>query len=203
MAQQKLPTMVTPVGTAVYPWITKADTKFNPQGDFRTGLRMPLEVAQPLIDKLEAIRQEALLESKKAKKKPPKEGNLPWSPVYDDDGNETGEIEFKFKTKASGTTKDGKAFTKSIKVFDAKKNEVEGLSIYGGSQIKVAFQAVPYDVAAVGVGLTLRFSAVQVLKLVEGGGGSDASVFGEEDGYVAEKKETNEPSEEDSSDEDF
>lgn len=200
MAQQKLPTLVSPVGVAVYPWITKADTKFNPGGDYRTGLRMPLEVAQPLIDKLEAIRQEALAESKKLKKKPPKEGNLPWQPVYDDEGNETGEIEFKFKTKAQITMKDGSVINKTIKVFDSKKELVEGISIYGGSKLRVAFQAVPYDVAAVGVGLSLRMSSVQVIELVEGGGG-DANVFGEEDGYVAKPKAASE--EEVQDDEDF
>jgi hypothetical protein len=202
MAQQKQPTLVSPVGTAVYPWITKADTKFNPQGDFRTGLRMPSEVAQPLIDKLEAIRQEALAESKKAKKKPPKEGNLPWSVVYDDEGNETDEIEFKFKTKATFNTKDGKTVTRTIKVVDAKKNPLEDVNLYGGSKIKVAFQAVPYDVAAVGVGLSLRMTAVQVLELVEGGGGDSSSVFGEEEGYVGKRNESS--SDEDTSeDEDF
>ena len=197
MANNKPQTIVSPAGTAVYPWITKADTKFNPGGDYRTGLRMPIEVAQPLIDKLEAIRQEALAESKKTKKKPPKEGNLPWSPVYDDEGNETGEIEFKFKTKASITTKEGKTINKVIKCVDAKKQPLdESISIYGGSVLKVAFQPIAYDVAAVGVGLSLRMVAVQVLELVEGGGGGN--FFDEEDGYSAKAKV-----EESSEDEDF
>lgn len=201
MAQQKQPTLVTPKGTAVYPWVSKPDTKFNPAGDFRTGLRMPLEVAQPLIDKLEAVRQEALAESKKAKKKPPKEAPVPWSPAYDDEGNETGEIEFKFKTKASFTTKDGKTVTRTIKVFDAAKQPLEDVSIYGGSEIKVAFQPNVYD-TAIGVGINLRMTAVQVIKLVSGGGDGGASAFDVEDGYTAPKKSA-EAEDEDADESDF
>ena len=136
------------------------------------------------------------------KKKPPKEGNLPWSPVYDDDGNETGEVEFKFKTKASFVSKEGKTITKTINVVDAKKQPLTDVQIWGGSVIKVAFQAVPYDVAAVGVGLSLRMSAVQVLELSEGSGGGAASAFDEEDGYVAKPAKAAVTEEEDDS-EDF
>lgn len=190
MAKEKLPSFVSPAGIAIYPWITKADTKFNPGGDYRCKLRMPSKVAQGLIDKLEPLRQAALAEHKKAKKKNPKEGNVPWSTVLDDDGNETDEIEFNFKSKATITTKDGKTLTKKINCFDSKgKPMPEGIDIWGGSKLKVAFQAVPYDVAASGVGLSLRMTAVQVIDLVQGSGGNSGSSygFGEEEGYVAEE----------------
>ena len=51
--------------------------------------------------------------------------------------------------------------------------------------MKVAFEPIPYVMASTKkVGVSLRLKAVQVIDLVEYGN-SAASVFDEEDGYVA------------------
>ena len=39
--------LVTPKGVAKYPWLTKADTKFNPDGVYKTDLLISSEEAEP------------------------------------------------------------------------------------------------------------------------------------------------------------
>jgi hypothetical protein len=57
--------------------------------------------------------------------------------------------------------------------------------IGNGSRVKVAFEPFPYIMQSTKkVGVSLRLKAVQVIDLVEYGN-SAASVFDEEDGYVA------------------
>ena len=56
---------------------------------------------------------------------------------------------------------------------------------------------IPFD-TAIGVGVSLRMGAVQVIDLVEGGGSSPFDVV--EDGYVADTGKTSGDTEEDSAD---
>ena len=46
----------SPAGEAVFPWITRADTKHDAQGVYHTDLSIPFELAQEFIAKLEGVR---------------------------------------------------------------------------------------------------------------------------------------------------
>lgn len=172
----------TGAGIALYPWLTKPDTKFNPTGDYKVDLKMSREEAQPLIDKLSKIRDEAFAEAF-AKAKPQDKKALSkvevFHEVYDDNGDETGEVFFRFKLKAVVTPKGKEAFTQEPKGFDAGGKPWDAKkAVYGGSTIKVNFEAVPYVSAKdKEVGVTLRLRAFQVIELVSSAGGS-ASGYG-------------------------
>jgi len=189
MAIQKLPLLKTPAGVAVYPHLTKPDTRFVPEGQFQVKLRIPSEEAQDLIaelDKAFAAAQEIAKEKNPGKKI--KEATKPYTIEEDDEGNETGNIVVSFKCKAQITDKQGNTRANAPKLFDSKNKEFpKDEEIWGGSTLRIAFNAIPYYTAMAGAGISLRLKAVQVIELVSGaGGGTGASYgFGEEDGYVA------------------
>ena len=195
MAIQKLPLLKTPAGVAVYPHLTKPDTRFVPEGQYQVKLRIPSEEAQDLIAQLDAAfaaAQETAKEKNQGKKI--KEATKPYVIEEDDEGNETGNIVVSFKCKAQITDKQGNVRVNSPKLFDSKNKEFpKDEEIWGGSTLRVAFNAVPYYTAMAGAGISLRLKAVQVIELVSGGGGGNGASygFGEEDGYVAPAATTN------------
>jgi len=190
----KRPKHITKTGTAVYPYLDKPDTKFKEEGEYRTKLRLSAEDAAPIIALVDAEMAVARkLEKLLAAKKDPKNKgktipeNTPYKDAVDDNGEETGEIEFDFKATASGVSKkNGKPWTRTVDVFDAKKNKIKG-AVWGGSKIKVCFSIGSYFInAKVGYGVKLYLEAVQVIELVQGGQrNADGYGFGEEEGYEA------------------
>ncbi|MGQ0595826.1 hypothetical protein [Aquabacterium sp.] len=120
--------------------------------------------------------------------------HFPWTEGVDDDGNEDGSFILTFNTKAR--FKDSKTQVvrdKKLPLFDCsmpKPKEIKPEAIWSGSIVKPAFDYMPYYVGATGmVGVKLRLNAVQIVKLVQGGGGGDASSYGfggSEDGYQAD-----------------
>jgi hypothetical protein len=172
----------TGAGIAMYPWLTKPDTKFNAGGEYKLDLQMPREDAEALITKLEEIRDAAFVEAVAAAKPQDKKKITKaevFHEVYDDNGDATGDIFLRFKMKAMVTPKGKEPFEQKPKGFDAGgKPWDEKKAVYGGSTLKVNFEAVPYGPDTnKKVGLTLRLRAFQVLELVSSSGGS-ASGFG-------------------------
>jgi hypothetical protein len=155
-----------------------------------------IDQLQPEFDKAIELGQEAFAKLPVANRK--KLGEIKtqdfYSEVYDKESEEpTGEIEFKFKCKAGGTTKAGKEWKRTVAIFDAKGNPAKGVKeIWGGTEGKVSFTASPYFVAATGtVGLSLRLEAVQILNLVSGGSRDAAGYgFGKEEGDFDATEET-------------
>lgn len=196
---KKKPTLKTPTGTAVYPWLDTPDTKYKAEGEYRTKLILPLEAARGLIEEIDRQAEEAVRAAKAAVVKTArnkkeekallercKPAPAPYRLIEDDDGNETGEVELSFKTKALVKPKKGDPFRVKPAMFDARGNEIKPpLPLRGGSKIKVAFQIIPFYTAMVGAGVTLRLQAVQVIEAVTTGGGGSAASFGfeAEDGY--------------------
>lgn len=185
--KEKLPSVVTPTGTAVYPYLTKPDTQFDSDGEFKVGLVLPHHEAQGLIQTIDAAMVEALEKAKSdnpTKAKKIKAANPPYSEVTDEEGQETGEIKFNFKMKAKITTKDGSVINQRPGIFDAAGHALMNGSIGGGSRMKVSAELVPYFTDLVGAGITLRLKAVQVIELVEyTGKTADKYGFKAEDGY--------------------
>lgn len=207
MAIQKLPLLKTPAGIAVWPKLTKPDTKFNADGEYNVKLRIPSEEAKDLITSLDnayALAQEDAKDKNPGKKI--KAASQPYTEELDDQGNETGNILVSFKCKAKITDKQGNVRNNAPRLFDSKNQEFpKDQDIWGGSTLRIAFNAIPYYTAMAGAGISLRLKAVQVINLVAGGGGTGESYgFGEEDGYVAPKAATNEAVDTDAEeDEDF
>jgi hypothetical protein len=217
--------ILTLAGIAKFPYLNTADTKFNPEGEYRIRLildddanqekgtnkgrsirEMLEEAAQKIHDETKADLEQKFKEAKgadKAKIKKALDGlklaDLPVRAVYDDDGNETDQIEIAFKMKAQRKDKKTGAVIKMVpKLFDAKgrlmaKDPAKAPAIWGGSRVKVAGSVIPFYTAAVGAGVSLRLAAVQVIQLQTNDGGSASSYgFGEEDGYEAEEQEESE-----------
>jgi hypothetical protein len=169
-------TFTTPVGVANYPYISKPDTQFDAEGVYKVTLAVPEDEAKPVI---ELINAELLAGVKALKESKPKtkfkSAPLPYAKELDDDGNETGNVLIKFKSKA--------AYKPSV--FDAKNNPMVNHNIWGGSEIKVNGAIAFYSSPSIGQGVTLRLRAVQVIQYVEGSDGAGKFNFEEEDGYVA------------------
>ena len=207
--RKALEKFITPKGTAVYPQLTKPDTKFKANGEYSAKVRLSEEDAAPLMARIDVLieqtykaEQERLIASgKKAAAKTLKYADKPYKVVRDAEGDETGEIEFNVKMNAQYTDKKtGNVVTLKPKLFDAATppNPLPtSVQIWGGSIIKVAGEFNPFA-TAIGVGMSLRLSAVQVIKLVSGGSGGDASSFGfggEEGGFEIEGSEFNDKDE--------
>jgi hypothetical protein len=97
-----------------------------------------------------------------------------------------GDFVIKTKQPAKRTSKSGEVYEFTIKLFDAKGNMVDA-NVGGGSIVKCAVQPRCWFAPSMGFGMTLTLKAVQVLELVEFGGGGNASSFGfeDEDGFVS------------------
>lgn len=168
----------SPKGTAVYPSLTKPDTRYNAEGVYKTGLELKGKAAEELKETL----KEVFIEEFGAKKL--SGAKLPMK------DNEDGSTTFNFKSK------------NPPKIFDAKGNPVKNpadLRIGGGSAIKVAAAAKAYN-AGGNTGVTLYLNAVQIIDLVEYNG----SPFGQEEGgFEATAEEKFSETAEDSNDLDF
>ena len=198
---------VTMKGTLKYPHLTSVDygTDEFPKedGEFNTKLILSASDAEAFRESLSEIHERAdeLGKVAEGKRKTPARKKNPYvlaeigNPVYDDNEEETGEIEINFKTKASGTDKKtDKKWTKVLPIFDAKAKTIEDCpSIWGGTVAKLSFTTKPYFVAGTGqAGLAFYLNGVQVIDLVSGNGGASADGlgFGEEEGFEAEEADT-------------
>lgn len=194
----------TPKGRLEWAKVVKPDTKFDEGGIYSVDLY--LKAGEPDVQELCAKLDELVEEAKQdAIEENPKRKPLtaqPYEAVTDDEGNETGEIKFKFKLKATGKTKAGEVYKQRPIVVDAKGVPIlkfnsegdvinDGFKVGNGSIGKIAFEPKKYFMASTKTaGVSLRLRGVQLIKLVEFSGGGD--LFEEEEGYEFEdKKDTN------------
>lgn len=210
-------TIITPKGIAIYPKLNTPSTKFNPAGVYECKLRIDPAAEDGMLGKkraawseiveaIEAQQAEFLAETKKklqtgdgkakAKAKTLKAEEFGSADV-DDDGNETGLVVIKGKMVSSGTRKsDGKPWKRKPDLFDARGRKMDNDTaplIFGGSELKLAIEAVPYYMPKENVvGTSLYLNGAQVVKLVSGNGSRDAGSygFGEEEGYEFEGEES-------------
>lgn len=187
----KLARITSPKGIAKYPWLSRPDTQFNTDGVFKVNLLIPEAEAVGLCSVLDNAAAAALATARSAAKNPAIAKAItlapPYSKALDDAGEETGNIEFKFKMNAKVTFSDGKTRDMKPAFFDAKGKALDECpNVYGGSVLKVNFSPAPYYAAAgKQAGVSLRINAVQIIELVTGGGGNAAGFgFAEEaDGF--------------------
>lgn len=170
---------VTEVGKAIYPHLNKPDVRFQKEGVYKVTLELSPDNAKTLLKHIDDGMALANKDSK---------SNKTASPPYKKD-EETGNIQFNFKCKASGVSKTGQNWEQKPKVFDSKGTPIaKDILVWGGTTMKVAYEIIPYSNNMLGSGVSLRLKAVQVHELVSGGGASaDSYGFKEEaNGYVAE-----------------
>ncbi len=186
-------------GKALWAKLFEPDTKFDANGIYSISLTLPEADAAEMCEELDALT--AAKFDEEVKNKPALKNQLsiqePYAPVYDrETGDATGDVEFKFKLKAKVNTRDGRTFEQKVAVVDAKRTPMtDEIAIGNGSDVKVAFEPMPYMVAGTKkVGVSLRLKAVQVIDLVEYGSPA-ASVFDEEDGFTATETSTTEATE--------
>ena len=205
---------VSPKGVAVFPHLTVADTKFKKEGEYHVKVRYSKDdaeeyaKAEALVQEIDAFAAEYLKQTIEKEKDPKKRkaiklcDDMPYS--IDE---ETGDISLSFKMKASGEDSKGNKWTRRPALFGADgKPLADDVKIGGGSIIKVSYGNKPKDGpfqpffgwfanAKVGVTVTLRMIAVQVLELRAFE--RDASGYG----FQNEAAENSEESTEETSDE--
>jgi hypothetical protein len=183
MAQQPI-VVTTPTGVAQYPWLSKADTKWNEAGEFKTNLILSKEAAKPIIDQINSVFAENVqAETKNNGGKDIKTANPPYFDEVDESGKPTGNVIIKFKSQFKPT------------IFDSQGSVMTESNIWGGSEIKVNAAVSPYITTLIGAGVSLRLKAVQVIKYVEGGTSSaDNFGFQTETGFVQPTEPTAETS---------
>ena len=158
----------TPVGELVFPRLTKADTRYDPDGVFQTKLLLPLPNAQDLIAKVEKALKDFVATLEIAKQNTYSVNDV-FEEERDEAGDLTGNVLFKCKLKAKVTPRDGDPFTQEPVVVMAADGTAVESPVYGGTMAKLKGQIVPYTNAAQKVaGVTLRLRAVQVHELVSG-----------------------------------
>ena len=185
MAKNSYVKVVSPVGVSQYAWLTTPDTRFDETSHYKTNLILKAKDAQPLVTQINAeIKKSLTLAKEKAKGKSIKQAP---SPFEDEliDGKPSGNVIFKFKTKAKIITKDGKVIPNRVALFDSTGKPMIDANVWSGSEMKVSAELIPYYTAMAGAGVSMRLRAVQITKLVEGGS-SNAKGYGFDnvkDGY--------------------
>jgi hypothetical protein len=193
MAKNSNAQMNTPIGVAVYPRLNEPDYKFDPAGTFSVTVRVAGDEGQVLKDKLDKQLDEWHAQNIKEKRKPNlKRADLTVKPALDDEGNETGELDFKFTMKHNVTTQSGKSWVQRPKLYDSQGKGFDGPVIGGGSKLVVNFVPAPYYAPAMGCGLKLRLNAVQIIELNEykKGGAESLGFTTHDNGFVAPEEET-------------
>ncbi|MBT1154447.1 hypothetical protein J1C56_02460 [Aminobacter anthyllidis] len=178
MSKSELITL--PKGEAVYPALSRPDTKFNDLGTYKANVRLKVDEALPTIKKIQTIAKAHLGKAMPAK------DNKVWKYETDEDGNETGFVVFTIKVNNKLSKKTGKVWDRRPLVIDGKKKEIPAdVNVWGGSVIRVQVEVYPYNLP--NKGINLQPTIVQVIELVTGGGKGDTSAFDEEDGYEGEE----------------
>lgn len=179
--------IVTPIGVSQFCWLNVPDTKFDETGHYKTNLIVNAKEGQEIVKSInEEVKKAMALGAEKANGKEVKKANLPFEEEYVE-GKPTGNLIFKFKTKAKIITKDGKVIPNKVAIFDSQGKPMTDISIWSGSQMKVSADLIPYFTAMAGAGVSLRLRAVQITKLVEGGNSNSAGHGFDhvDDGYVS------------------
>lgn len=175
--------VTSPIGAAMWCKVVEPDYRYNPEGIYEVSLVLSKDKATSLITQLTNIVDTATKEAKEGKgdmKLAPNKvktitNNEVYKDEYDAEGNETGNVIFKFSLKDVDKLPDGK---NKIAVFNAEGKPIANVPLVGnGSTIRVRGFANPYYMASTNaIGIALKWEALQIIDLVafSGGEGFDA-----------------------------
>lgn len=195
MSSQK--PLTSPKGTLLFGAIQSPSTKFNELGEYFALMIFSDEETQKFIETLEAnlegFRQSQGI-SPNARK------NIPYKKVIDQEGKETGQISFKFGSKAQIIREGKEPIIIRPVIFDEAGRPYD-VAIGNGSELKVSYVCHYWSNPGLGYGVSLRLKAVQVLDLKEPQASQrDAEYYGftnegdELDGSVQDSQEEDEVS---------
>jgi len=180
--------ITTPKGKAVWPRIDTPDTKFDEDGVYSC----KLHVSEGDFKAFEAIvkpKLDAAYDAECSRQGKDKIRMASSSPLRI---NDDGDYEIYAKQKAKVHTKSKGTLEFTIAAVDSQGKKIEMPKIGSGSTLKMAVEVNTWFVPSQGFGYTLRLRAVQVLDLIEYGGGSSSFGFGAEaDGYVGNGESLN------------
>ena len=180
MANQQKQRLTSPKGVAMYPSLDKPDTKFDTAGKYNVKLRIPKEECEEFMKTIKAVFDANYADAVEKHGDNVKKANLPFKP-HEEEGKKTGDIVFNFAMKARGTSKDGTQWEQRPKIFGPAGELIPAAQvpkIGGGSVLKVNHHVDGWYTAIAGAGVSLRLRGVQVIELVEYGGGGTAEDFG-------------------------
>ena len=193
----------TPIGTITFSHLTEPDYNFDKAGTYNVRLRLSAEDAEPILTKAKAMidaeyeKAKAACKTKLEISKLKLAEDLPIKAELDDNAEPTGNYIIGAKMKASGETPEGKPWTRRPVIYDAAGKPITDpkLTIWGGTQARVAFEMSAFNVAALGIGVSCRLAAVQIIKLVSGSQKSaeDYGFDAVEGGYVSDPGDTSDP----------
>lgn len=185
----------TPIAVFKYCHLNKPDTRYKAEGEYSVNVLMDKDdpTTQAFIEKLEAQVEDQRRDAEEAFDSASPKQKAKWKkegisePVivdfYEDElteeGEPTGNIILKFKTKASfKDRKTGKMVDKVVKLVDGKGNVIPHKKrplVYGGTMGRVAF-SIGFSFIAENAKSFMSFylNEVQITKLVSGGAGSSA-----------------------------
>ena len=187
---------ITPLGVAKFPALVEPDTKFNPDGVYKTGLLVDEEAAEPLAkamtECITEFKERTLAEASPKRRKKLESYTVKehYQAEIDDDGEETGLVCFKLSLQRLVKPKGKPDFYQELGLFDTKNKRIprEGLRIWGGTTFIAAGELVPYCLdSAQSFGVSLRMRAVQIHDLRSGGDSPEGYGFeATGTGYTAE-----------------
>lgn len=176
--------VTSPKGQALWAKLDKPDREYNEKGQYSVDL-----VADPgctkvkaFVETLEALRDTAMVQANEGKPK-----NKLYTPrevfkeEFDREGNETGNIVFKFKMNNVDDRREGQ--NKVVLVGPkASEGAIPMVNIGNGSEIRCVAFANPYSMASdKTIGVSLILEKVQLIELVSFGGNDDLD---DEDGEL-------------------
>jgi hypothetical protein len=180
--------ITTPKGKAVWPRIDTPDTKFDEDGVYSC----KLHVSEGDFKAFEAIvkpKLDAAYKEECSRQGKDKIRMAASSPLRI---NDEGDHEIYAKQKAKVHTKSKGTLEFTIAAVDSQGKKIDMPKIGSGSTLKMAVEVNTWFVPSQGFGYTLRLRAVQVLDLIEYGGGDSSFGFGAEaDGYVGSGESLN------------
>ena len=174
---------VTPTGSLTgFVAIEKPSTKFDDNGIYSCQVAFTGKDAKEMKGIIDGLMADSVAAG--AKKGVKKVANAPYT-------IENKTLTVKFKQKAVIKSRAGKTFEMKVKVYDAAGKEVdEDTGMSADSKVKVAFSSYAWAVAALGCGVTLQPSCVQIIELVKYQA-AGSNPFDAVDGYEAAKKDSN------------
>lgn len=195
----KIKDAVTPQVIVQYPWLTKADVKYDPEGAYQA--ECILDPNNPkhakFMEDVDVWLNQAKVEAEerlgngagkmKAKLKTLVEAEF-LKPEYDDEGEETGRMTFRVKQKRIIRFKDkktgeAKAIIKKIVFLDSTGAElVTPPAIFSGAELQIKGQVATYYAADKNkYGISMKIMAVRIVFLPEGSGQTSDMSRGFED----------------------
>lgn len=175
-------TIITPIGTAQWPWLSNPDTKWHDLGEYKVSLILDEADAEKLMAQIDSAIGTKVATEQKGKKNP-KLAPAPYQMEEDDEGNETGRVIFKCKNK-NRMNKNGELWDRKPIIVDSKGQPCNA-EIGGGSKLRLKLELYAWHNAALGTGCSLQIKAVQVVELEP----IRKKEFDEIDGFEADKDE--------------